>query len=689
MGLFSVCGLVAIWYALRPDNLPPSPTATLTPLPTQTVTPTPLPPTDLPPTLTPVFQVEPTEHNVPPYAEIQTSGLALEQLTLKYEWGAGAITDIAWAPADRVIAVAAGKGIHLHDPQTLKEIALWETDTPVTKLLYLANGWLIAAESTGIIKVWDRVGTIQATLTDIYAPIQILALSPNERWLAATTGADSIGVWDTATWQLAHLFTLTIFPDANEKYFIHSLTFSPDSQEIIAHKYLYIRQRWNITTGVLVDTVLPPILGCDGACGPNHVITTKDAATLAHLGWYGNVALSQWDDPASQHWLRIGSCDSCNGYALAFSPDGKKLAAGIVEGLLLFDVATEQQLLELPTIIAQRLVFNADGTRLAAIADFGRLVIYDAAEGKELVQNADYWAQANVVRIAADGAQIAVGYKTGITNIWSLTTGELHRQLKANQNIENLVFSADAQFIQYSGFPRRFKEFSARYGPFINLATGQPSDIFPVDCVWCDHAVYENPAVGKHFIAATHFTNTSYFAAGSNVPLWSVAAEMRAISFAPTGEVFFAANYFAYNDYALTGYTLTVRRAASGEVVQNIALPAAVLQLAPTADGKKIIIFSAERWLYLCAWEVPNCEIAVPLEKAIEFVQSTDYKLLAFLQEDGRILIVTADAFEVVATLHLSRTKINSIALGNQGERYYLATAGEDGLTRVWTFVVK
>jgi WD40 repeat protein len=195
--------LILILYRLSVNNTPaPIETPTSIPathFPPTTVTASPT----LTPTATPTSTPYPIGANseiVPPYKQIPNSQITLEQFKLQHAWGSGNITDLDWSPDGKTIAVAAGDGIYLHNANNLQELSYWRTDTPVTRLAYLSNGWLVAAESSGTIKVWNQTGAAEKTLTGLFETIGLLQLSPDERWLAVTSGADMIMVWDTKTW---------------------------------------------------------------------------------------------------------------------------------------------------------------------------------------------------------------------------------------------------------------------------------------------------------------------------------------------------------------------------------------------------------------------------------------------------------------------------------------------------------
>jgi hypothetical protein len=109
-------------------------------------------------------------------------------------------------------------------------------------------------------------------------------------------------------------------------------------------------------------------------------------------------------------------------YSVAFSPDGKTIAAGLGGGVLLFDAATRQRLPEGPLAVQEGVVFSVafshDGKTIAAgygvMGGGGGVVLFDASARRRLSEG-PFAVQEGVVSSVAftpdsDGKTIAVGY---------------------------------------------------------------------------------------------------------------------------------------------------------------------------------------------------------------------------------------------------------------------------------------
>jgi WD40 repeat protein len=154
---------------------------------------------------------------------------------------------------------------------------------------------------------------------------------------------------------------------------------------------------------------------------------SPDAHTLA-TGHGGAIVL--WDVATGRARAKLPQAGPIS--ALAFSPDGRRLAAasrsgwGNQPGFRLWDLASGQPVGELvPTVAAPLLHFRADATLETFDREAGRLGRYDGATGQPRGPAVAFapWQEPLQLAFRADGRRLATGSLSGVAQQWDTDTG--------------------------------------------------------------------------------------------------------------------------------------------------------------------------------------------------------------------------------------------------------------------------
>jgi WD domain, G-beta repeat len=232
-----------------------------------------------------------------------------------------------------LVATLTGSG-HSGDP---------ELTPAVDSVAFSPNGRVLAAVvaysdlgisyGSGYIGLWNTV-TWHLTVTLAFRGTgsDSVAFSPDGRTLAA--GGDGISLWDVATGR--PLATLTARGDQAAD----SVAFSPDGKTLAGTDGFGDVSLWDLTTGHRAAVLSSSLTGGGGYDGADTVAFSPDGNILA-VG--DNEGATLWN-VATRHviaTLTSGAGDS-SGAPVAFSPDGKTLAAVGNDrgGISLWDVAT-------------------------------------------------------------------------------------------------------------------------------------------------------------------------------------------------------------------------------------------------------------------------------------------------------------------------------------------------------------
>jgi WD40 repeat protein len=139
-------------------------------------------------------------------------------------------------------------------------------------------------------------------------------------------------------------------------------------------------------------------------------------------------------------------------YALAFSPDGKHLAAGLSSGgTVVWDLATQRRVLQLAGLTSRltRLIYSADGDRLAACGYDGVVRVWNTKSGDELYSRPGAGSSSrNDIAFSPDGKRLAHIVSTQRLEICDAATGNVQRQLTGY--FAGIAFSPDSQTLAVS-----------------------------------------------------------------------------------------------------------------------------------------------------------------------------------------------------------------------------------------------
>jgi WD40 repeat protein len=248
--------------------------------------------------------------------------------------------------------------------------------------------------------------------------------SPDGRILAAGAGYAGIILWDAASGKEIRRIEGETVGDM--------LSFSPDGKILAAVRNWQqgkaggVIQLWDVATGKLGRTIQ----------GDNTLIRcvafAPDGKLLAAHSQFGGVGV--WEVASGKEVLRIPTASA--GHTVAFSPDGKLLAFDVEYTVRLCEVATGKELFKLAghqmvikggaitSGYVNALAFSPDGKRLATASCDNMTRVWDVATGKALHVLEGHKGFVNAVRFLPDGKLIATGGEDGTIRLWEAATGK-------------------------------------------------------------------------------------------------------------------------------------------------------------------------------------------------------------------------------------------------------------------------
>ena len=226
---------------------------------------------------------------------------------------------------------------------------------------------------------------------------------------------------------------------------ISAIRFSPDGKILAAGGQDPFVHLWDVAMGKALKMLKSKENTRD--FNLRTIVFSPDGTRVAKDG----PPLVVWDvvtgQPLFEKWV-FNSTDSGGGpAAIAFSPDGKTLAAGDALSLQILDASTGSQLKSLvdiknssaePATAATRsLAFSPDGQTLASAGPANAVTLWTVASGQKAATLTGSAIQINSVAFSADGKYLAGGGAQDIT-VWELPTG--HRRRHSSIRVPNTAY---------------------------------------------------------------------------------------------------------------------------------------------------------------------------------------------------------------------------------------------------------
>ena len=258
---------------------------------------------------------------------------------------------------------------------------------PVTGAGFLADGRrAVTAGQDGTIRVWNTsAGAEEGRFNGQVGPVLALALSSNGTCLAVA-GKKALTLWNTAA--LRMLFATNFVNEAARQ-----ICFTPDGKALAV---------------AAMDT--------------------------------------QFLDAESGALLRVLDKTETMATALAFAPDGKRIATGMRQGITVRDAASGAVLLRMPGPAVSALAFAPDGRRLLA-AGLRKLAAWDTSNGRLLAEFTAHDGWVTSLAFAPGGTRLLSAGDDFVARVWVALNPFLPRK-----ELEEQLRDLASKRLQASGF---------------------------------------------------------------------------------------------------------------------------------------------------------------------------------------------------------------------------------------------
>jgi WD40 repeat protein len=294
----------------------------------------------------------------------------------------------------------------------------------------------------------------------------VVAFSPDGKMAAGGGFDQAVKVWDART---GKLLLLLVGPEHTTR---RSIAFSPDSQIVAGAGDDGAVRLWSTRTGALQQTI-------SGFVGQVQAVSfSPDGKELAvasnkDQGRKTTSEIALWDLVTGKRlWTRTGKWDDDWIFSLAFSPDGKTLAAA--DGKIkLYEASTDKakEILKVEGRKALRVAFSPDGKTLAGGGGYwiqvaggtqqiSEAYLWDFPSAKPQRTLTDLQPWLRSIAFSPDGNILATGTSgpirqnrserrvTSEIKLWDWRTGQLLRTINGGlADTYSIVFSPDGKSI--------------------------------------------------------------------------------------------------------------------------------------------------------------------------------------------------------------------------------------------------
>ena len=353
-------------------------------------------------------------------------------------------------------------------------------DQYIDHVVYSPDGrFVVTSDGRGRLRVWDaRDGKAVRQVDMAIETVRDFAFSPDGKTIAAAGFQ-----YEPARNLVVHYLTLTDMATGrpvrrtewDEPHDVWRIAYAPDGKTVVTASTDGTLRLWDVATASLVHKERP------GRSSLPAIAFSPDASShLLAIAGEDAVSVSLWDVANRRHVRKIAIDGIQRATSLAFSPDGTILVTGLSapecevrlwragDGTLLGRIMR-------PGETVYHLAFSPDGKVLAANGHSGRLVLMDVATRKERDSLAGVRLADGPLAFSPDGRTLAATGGEHVLHFWDVATGEdrLATPEAHSGPVAAFAFLDDGRTLISGSDDRTVR--------FWDLATGRPSKVLSQD----------------------------------------------------------------------------------------------------------------------------------------------------------------------------------------------------------------
>jgi WD40 repeat protein/transcriptional regulator with XRE-family HTH domain len=308
----------------------------------------------------------------------------------------------------------------------------------------------------------------QSIFTDTFGSILAIAMSANEKYLAAGTADGVIRLWRTDNSMPVHTYQ-------GHSDWVRTVAFSPDGRLLASGSDDQMVRLWEVESGQCVRVL------------SEHTHRVRTVAFSPD----GSLLVSSSDDQTVRLWkveseqcLWVLSEHTHRVRTVAFSPDGRLLASGADdETIRLWSVESGQclRVLSEHTQWVRTVAFSPDGSLLASGGDDQVIHVWDVKSGRLLKTLKGHMRMVRTVAFSPDGHFIASGSEDWTIRLWDVESQRCLKILTEHSNaVRSVIFSASGNTLVSGSDDQSIRFWEIRSGQCLKTLQGYSNWVYSV-----------------------------------------------------------------------------------------------------------------------------------------------------------------------------------------------------------------